>query len=182
MLFSNENITDKKFEGSYGQERSGAEGWTGTTEIEWVGRDVRSDGVRIRRSQKQQGTSSISGLQIRDMVEKEPKLKANRVGRNEELICERDVTNGNDRKFWLEAMKEERSSSTGNEMWALVDRPKERKVLTNRWAFGIRGNTQNTKPEQWPEDLCKERGRLPTTFPLPKRDWTPTGRRWRSQQ
>lgn len=42
---------------------------------------------------------------------------------------------------WIDAMREEYESLVKNETWKLVERPKDRNVIDNRWVFKIKENT-----------------------------------------
>lgn len=47
----------------------------------------------------------------------------------------------NENKKWIAAMKDEYQSLVKNDTWKLVERPKDRNIVDNRWIFKIKQNT-----------------------------------------
>lgn len=49
-----------------------------------------------------------------------------------------------EKEKWLTAMREEHDSLVKNETWKLVDRPKDRNVVNNRWIFKVKQNSDGS--------------------------------------
>ena len=52
------------------------------------------------------------------------------------------------RKEWIEAITSELDSISKNDVWTIVDRPKDKTVIGTRWVFKVKRNADN-KPERY---------------------------------
>lgn len=64
----------------------------------------------------------------------------------------KDALSSDDESKWREAMKEEYDSLLENDAWILVDRPRDRKVVKNKWVFKLKRGADG--------EQCRFRARL----------------------
>lgn len=63
---------------------------------------------------------------------------------NEEPKTYHEAINSVDSKHWLEAMQAEYDSLVKNETWSLVEKPKNQKLIDNKWIFKVKRNPDDS--------------------------------------
>ena len=63
-----------------------------------------------------------------------------------------EALNGEDKKVWENAMRQEYLSFKENDAWTLVDLPKGAKAIKSKWVFKVKRNSSG--------EICQHKARL----------------------
>lgn len=108
--------------------------------------ESESDSNTSYESVEMDGASPSSGRVLRDRSKmrqpvylEEDSFKANVcTTENDEPLCYQDAIKSKSSALWKNAMQEEMDSLIKNNTWTMVEKPKDRKVIQNRWVFRVK--------------------------------------------
>lgn len=97
--------------------------------------------IRARRvtSMRDMNESNILDTRLRNQSES-AMMAWSLVAINEEPTTYKEAIDSTDSEKWMEAMQTEYDSLMKNETWTLVEKPKNQKVIDNKWVFKVKKN------------------------------------------